>query len=328
MLTRETTSAAHFVLIPTDRIRPDEMQARREFDEAKLAELVASIRQVGILEPLELRPDSNKPDNYVIVYGERRWRAARIAGLSTVPALVRDVRHARRHQLYENVIRADLNVVELAANVVGVISEERLDTKALAEQLAWPLRKVQRLVEIHEAPDVVKGAIVSGIQVGGERRMLAPSHALDVVRAYRHFAKADRSPEKEKALLRTEKLVKRVIVEEWSARRLQDFVAALGRGRRIRDADLEIQPKSSALPAPTAPSTGDPVADLASPTSKAATATAENATPAPASPLRLFEKTDRRFVVHLERARACDDAATRAELATALADLAREFAAR
>jgi ParB/RepB/Spo0J family partition protein len=331
MTTPEQRALVKVEQLPVSHVRPDVAQARRDFDESRLAELTASIRMVGVLEPLEVRRDPDHADRYVIVYGERRWRAARAAGLATVPAIVTEGRWVRRRQLYENVVRVDLNVVELAANVAAVMAEENLDTKALAEQLTWPLRKVQRLVEIHGAPEVVKTAIVGGIDFTGERRTLAPSHALDVIRAYRHFAKTDRSPSKEKALLKTEKLVKRVVLEEWSALRLQDFVGALGRGRRVRDADLEIQlPKTvNVTAAATAASQPEPPAQsLARTTASAAADTAQNATLASGSPPRLFEKTDRRLVVHLERARACDDAVRRAELATALADLASEFAAR
>jgi ParB/RepB/Spo0J family partition protein len=307
--------------IPLDRIRRDEGQARKDFDPRKLDEMVASIRTVGVLEPLELRPDPGAPGHFIIVYGERRWRAAQTAGLATVPAIVREPRFIRRRQLHENTMRVDLNAVELAENVANLMQEEGLDTSAVAEQLRWPVRKVQRLVEIHEAPDVVKAAIVVGIDVAGERRMLAPSHALDVVRAYRHFAKADESPTNENALRRTEKLVQRVVVEEWPAKRLQDFVAALGRGKRIRESDLEVVLSPPAKPARVdgagaRRSVVEPVREVAPPA-------ASSARPAPA----LFDRSERRFVLHLERARACTEPVLRREVASALRELADEFTA-
>src|SRR5690242_15123874 len=126
--------------IPVDRIRRDDEQSRCTFDPQTLDELAASVRAVGILEPLELRPDPEGPGRYVIVYGERRWRAAQLAGLSTVPAIVNDGSgNLRRRQLYENALRDDLNLVELSANVASVMKEEALDTKTLADQLRWPL---------------------------------------------------------------------------------------------------------------------------------------------------------------------------------------------
>jgi ParB family transcriptional regulator, chromosome partitioning protein len=102
--------------INVDRIVPDPEQPRQTFDEDTLGELADSIRQEGMLQPIAVRYDESE-DRYVIVHGDRRWRAARMAGLSTVPAVVRDVPAERRliHQLMENVVREDLNAVDRAA---------------------------------------------------------------------------------------------------------------------------------------------------------------------------------------------------------------------
>ena len=90
--------------VAIDKIRRDDAQARRDFDAERLEELAASLKEVGILEPLELRPDPQAPNHFIIVFGERRWRAAKVAGLTTVPAIVNgEARQVRRRQLYENV---------------------------------------------------------------------------------------------------------------------------------------------------------------------------------------------------------------------------------
>lgn len=102
--------------IQRDRIAPDPAQPRRTFDEGRLAELAASIAREGVLQPIVVRYDA--PDDiYVIVHGERRWRAAAMAGLDQIPAIVRDVPPDRRliHQLMENIVRDDLNAVDRAA---------------------------------------------------------------------------------------------------------------------------------------------------------------------------------------------------------------------
>lgn len=103
-------------LIATDRIVADPAQPRRTFDEERLEELADSIRQQGVLQPIVVRYEQER-DLYVIVHGERRWRAAQRAGTISLPALVRDVPADRRliHQLTENVIRDDLNAVDRAA---------------------------------------------------------------------------------------------------------------------------------------------------------------------------------------------------------------------
>ena len=302
------------VQVPVERIRSDEGQARKTFDDAQLDELVASVRQVGILEPIELRSDDERRGHYVIVYGERRWRAARVAGLAIVPAFLnRDPGRVRRRQLYENVVRVDLNVVELAANVAAVMAEDKLDNKALAEQLHWPLRKVQRLVEIHEAPDAVKHAIVRGIDVEGTRRTLSVSHALDVVRAFRHYARADDTATEQEATARLDRLIARVLKEEWSAGKLQQYVGALGRS-----------PKRDPLDR-----TEKDVAPKAAPAETTAGMAAGCATPAADSPaatlLPLFEAKADRFTVFVKRARETEDPAARSALAEALSAIAREF---
>jgi ParB family chromosome partitioning protein len=102
-------------LIRLDRIVPDPEQPRREFDPAALTELAASIRAEGILQPIAVRYDEPR-DIYVIVHGERRWRASKAAGLEQVPAVVRDVPEDRRllQQLMENIVREDLNALDRA----------------------------------------------------------------------------------------------------------------------------------------------------------------------------------------------------------------------
>jgi ParB family chromosome partitioning protein len=102
--------------IQLDRIVPDPDQPRRTFDEEKLQELAASIATEGVLQPIVVRYDLDG-DVYVIIHGERRWRASRLAERTTIPAIVREVPPERRliHQLMENIVRDDLNAVDRAA---------------------------------------------------------------------------------------------------------------------------------------------------------------------------------------------------------------------
>src|SRR6187431_543951 len=94
--------------IRLDRIEPDPEQPRRTFDEAKLGELTTSIQIEGVLQPIVVRYETGR-DIYVIVHGERRWRASRAAGLTSIPAIVREVPEDRRliQQLMENIVRDD-----------------------------------------------------------------------------------------------------------------------------------------------------------------------------------------------------------------------------
>ena len=295
------------VEVPVELVHRDETQAREDFDKPKLVELAASIRQEGIIEPLELRPHPDQEGHYVIIWGERRWRAAQLAELGTVPAVInREPKHVRRRQLYENVMRADLNTIELARIVVQTMEEDRLDRKGMAEQLRWPLRKVQRLLEIHEAPGVVKTAMIKGVDVDGERRILSTQHALDVIRAYRHHARADKTEGKAKAIAKLEKLIRRVLAEEWSARKLQAYVGALGR----RDGDETAE-------GPEADAEGAVAA-------RAADATGSRTTTEPP----IFEFSDETFAIDLVRARSGGlDPSVRADLVGHLRRLLDEFEA-
>lgn len=102
--------------IQLERIVPDPNQPRRQFDEAALGELAASIRTEGVLQPIAVRYDEAH-DRYIIIHGERRWRASRLAGLQSIPAVVREVDPERilLQQLMENIVREDLNAIDRAA---------------------------------------------------------------------------------------------------------------------------------------------------------------------------------------------------------------------
>jgi len=111
-------------IIAIERIQPDPSQPRRTFDPEKLDELAASIEVEGVLQPIVVRFDADQ-DRYVIVHGERRWRASKQAGLTELPAIVREVPAERRlvQQLMENVIRDDLNAVDRAAALRALRSQ-------------------------------------------------------------------------------------------------------------------------------------------------------------------------------------------------------------
>lgn len=102
--------------IRLDRIEADPYQPRRTFDPVKLEELAASIRREGVLQPIAVRYDATR-DTYVVLHGERRWRASHLVGLTSIPAIVREVPAERRliQQLMENIVRDDLNAVDRAA---------------------------------------------------------------------------------------------------------------------------------------------------------------------------------------------------------------------
>src|SRR2546421_9658501 len=120
---------------PPAWVPPTPRQPRQSFDDEAIGDLAASIRQVGILQPVVVRPAGD--GTYQLVVGERRWRAARRAGLASIPALVieTDEQGALERALVENVHRQDLNAVEEAAAYQQLIEEAGLTHEGLAERL-------------------------------------------------------------------------------------------------------------------------------------------------------------------------------------------------
>src|SRR5437016_14257178 len=127
------TGASVMEELPTASVVPNARQPRRPFDDEGISDLAASIRQVGILQPVVVRPAGD--GTYQLVVGERRWRAARRAGLAMVPALVieTDEQGALERALVENVHRQDLNAVEEAAAYQQPIDEAGLTPEAPAD---------------------------------------------------------------------------------------------------------------------------------------------------------------------------------------------------
>ena len=145
--------------IRLDRIVGDPQQPRRTFDDDKLEELAASIRIEGVLQPIVVRYDNTR-DTYVVVHGERRWRACQAAGLESIPAIVRDVPEGRRlvQQLMENIIRDDLNAVDRAAALRALKSqlgdsswEQVADTVGIRRSRLFQLLGTEKLPEAIQA---------------------------------------------------------------------------------------------------------------------------------------------------------------------------------
>jgi len=118
-------------------IRPNPAQPRRTFSETELEELAASIKHRGVLQPILLRPDPDAPNQYQIVAGERRWRAAQRAGLSTIPAVVRELDELQLLEvgIIENVQREDLNPIEEAEAYGALIKRFGRTQENLAESV-------------------------------------------------------------------------------------------------------------------------------------------------------------------------------------------------
>lgn len=150
--------------IDLNRIEADPDQPRRSFDEDRLEELAASIRAEGVLQPIAVRYESER-DVYIVLHGERRWRASQRAGLKSIPALVRDVPEERRllQQLMENVVREDLNAVD-RASALRTLKQQMGDVgwDAVAEAVGIKRSRLFQLLGTEKLPETAQDDIRKG----------------------------------------------------------------------------------------------------------------------------------------------------------------------
>ena len=160
--------------IDIGRISPNTHQPRRTFADSALNELAASIRETGIIQPLILRKDPRDPDRYEIVAGERRWRAAQLAQLHEVPAIVRDLDDAKVLEIaiVENVQRSDLNAMEEAAGYRQLMERFGHTQEALAKALGKSRSHVANLLRLLALPEAVQALVRSGELSAGHARAL------------------------------------------------------------------------------------------------------------------------------------------------------------
>ncbi|MDE7414616.1 MAG: ParB/RepB/Spo0J family partition protein [Muribaculaceae bacterium] len=155
--------------IEISRISPNPDQPRRTFDEESLAELATSIRELGVVQPLTLRLSDD--GDYQIIAGERRWRAAKIAGLESVPAYVRTVSDSEMTEmaLIENIQREDLNAIEVALGFKKLIDSYHLTQERLSERLGKKRATIANHLRLLRLP--------AEIQLGLRDRKLDMGHA-------------------------------------------------------------------------------------------------------------------------------------------------------
>lgn len=171
--------------IAIDQIRPGSRQPRAVFQDAPLAELAASIQEQGVLQPVLVRPVAG---GYELVAGERRWRAAKVAGLRTIPAMIRqlDDRGALEAALVENLQREDLNPIERAKAYRRLTEEFGLGQEAVARRVGRSQPSVANTIRLLSLPTEVQVAVEAGRLTEGHARALlaieSPARLLDVLR--------------------------------------------------------------------------------------------------------------------------------------------------
>ncbi|MDI3339086.1 MAG: ParB/RepB/Spo0J family partition protein [Sphaerobacter sp.] len=190
--------------VELDAIEPNPFQPRTDFDPDQLASLAASIREHGVIQPLVLA-QSDGATPYRILAGERRWRAARLAGLRTVPAIVRDStpRELLEVALVENVQRADLTVIEEATAYRQLIEEFGLTQAEVAARVGKSRVAITNALRILDAPEEVRAAVVAGqITEGHARALLGLPLAVEQVAALQIVIARDLSVRQTEQLVR------------------------------------------------------------------------------------------------------------------------------
>ena len=195
--------------VGVDDLRPGRYQPRLQLREEGLAELAESIREQGVLQPLIVRalpPAESDVNAYEIVAGERRWRAARLAGLTAVPVIVRELtdQQALAVALIENLQREDLNPIDQAQSMARLVEEFGMTHDEIAKALGRSRAGVTNFLRLLELADGVKDAMVAGTLDMGHARALLP---LDSRRQV--------------------KLARKIVRHGWSARKVEQTVKTL-----------------------------------------------------------------------------------------------------
>jgi len=168
----ELIEGTRFEEVPLDSIEPNPRQPREVFDPEALAELVTSIREVGILQPIVVR--ELDPGRYQLIMGERRWRASREAGLDLVPAIVRDTADDAllRDALLENIHRVQLNPLEEAAAYQQLLEEFGATHEELATKIGRSRSQVTNTIRLLKLPLPVQRRVAAGVLSAGHARAL------------------------------------------------------------------------------------------------------------------------------------------------------------
>jgi ParB family chromosome partitioning protein len=160
--------------LPTAFLHPNRMQPRKRFGEDDLNDLIASIKEKGVLQPILVRPIAGQTDAYEIVAGERRWRAAQAAKLHNVPVVVREMndREALELAVIENVQRADLNAIEEAAAYHELMDRFGYTQDEVAAKVGKSRPHVANTLRLLKLPESVKAMVRDGILSAGHARAI------------------------------------------------------------------------------------------------------------------------------------------------------------
>lgn len=183
-------------------IIPNPTQPRTQFDEEALDELADSIRQLGIIQPVTVKKAGD--GKYIIISGERRWRAAQRADLTTLPAYIREVDDENLHAmaLVENIQRQDLNAIEIALGMQRLIDECHLTQDALSEKVGKKRSSISNYLRLLKLPDEVQLALKEGLISMGHAKAIAGAAEGDQLRLLKKCIKKGLSVRQAEELVR------------------------------------------------------------------------------------------------------------------------------
>ncbi|MDE7128775.1 MAG: ParB/RepB/Spo0J family partition protein [Alistipes sp.] len=170
-------------------MKPNPTQPRTQFDEEALGELADSIAQLGVIQPITVK--RTEAGKYIIISGERRWRASQMAGVTTLPAYIREVDDENLHAmaLVENIQRQDLNAIEIALGMQRLIDECGLTQEAMAERVGKKRSTVSNYMRLLALPAEVQLALKEGIISMGHAKAIASLDTDNQMRALRRCIK-------------------------------------------------------------------------------------------------------------------------------------------
>ena len=185
----EKTKGTAFEEIEIGRIVPNPKQPRTRFNEQALDELADSIRTLGVIQPITVKKEAD--GRYMIVSGERRWRASQLADQATIPAYIREVDDENLHAmaLVENIQRQDLNAIEIALGMQRLIDECHLTQDALSEKVGKKRSSVSNYLRLLKLPDEVQLALKEGLISMGHAKAIAGAPADQQLRALKKCIK-------------------------------------------------------------------------------------------------------------------------------------------
>ncbi|MBT2674679.1 ParB/RepB/Spo0J family partition protein [Streptomyces sp. ISL-14] len=217
---------AHFAEIPLDAIKPNPRQPREVFDDDALQELVTSIQEVGLLQPIVVRQIG--PAQYELIMGERRWRACREAGLDAIPAIVRatDDEKLLLDALLENLHRAQLNPIEEAAAYDQLLKDFNCTHDQLADRIGRSRPQVSNTLRLLKLSPKVQNRVAAGVLSAGHARALLSVE----------------DPEEQ------ERLAYRVVAEGLSVRSVEEIVTLMG--SRPQKTQRSRGPRAGSVPSP------------------------------------------------------------------------------